>query len=86
MARKLGGATVIGVAVGLNGALTLFTPLAARLHLAVFITLRVAIGLAQVRTHSSVFKCQYNLYCFAGFPRPLGTVLKASHRIGVISV
>ena len=50
MARKLGGATVIGVAVGANGALTLFTPLAARMHVGMFITLRVAIGLTQVRT------------------------------------
>ena len=63
LARKLGGATVIGIAVGLNGALTLFTPLAARMHVAMFMALRVAIGAAQVRTHSNVLKCQHKLYC-----------------------
>ena len=54
MARKLGGATVIGIAVGLNGALTLFTPLAARMHVAMFMALRIAIGATQVRSHSNV--------------------------------
>lgn len=64
LARKLGGTTVIGIAVGLNGVLTLFTPLAARLHVAMFMALRIAIGAAQVRRRSNVFECQYNLYCF----------------------
>jgi len=54
LARKLGGATVIGIAVGLNGALTLFTPLAARMHVAMFMALRIAIGATQVRSHSNV--------------------------------
>jgi len=47
LARKLGGATVIGVAVGATGALTLFTPLAARMHVGTLIALRVAMGLAE---------------------------------------
>ncbi len=50
LARKLGGAMVIGVAVCVNGLLTLFTPLAARMHVGMFIALRIAIGLAQVKT------------------------------------
>lgn len=56
LARKLGGATVIGVAVGATGALTLFTPLAARTHVGMFIALRVAVGLAEVRTYARVSK------------------------------
>ena len=48
---------MIGIAVGLNGALTLFTPLAARMHVAVFMALRIAIGAAQVGTRSGVFEC-----------------------------
>lgn len=56
LARKLGGATVIGVAVGATGALTLFTPLAARTHVGMFIALRVAVGLAEVRTYAQVSK------------------------------
>ena len=56
LARKLGGATVIGVAVGATGALTLFTPLAARMHVGTFIGLRVAIGLAEVRKHARIMK------------------------------
>jgi len=63
LARKLGGATVIGIAVGLNGALTLFTPLAARMHVAMFMALRIAIGAAQVRSLSRSLSYQYNLYC-----------------------
>lgn len=55
MARKFGGATVIGIAVGLNGALTFFTPLAARMHVAMFMALRIAIGAAQVRTRSDLY-------------------------------
>ena len=56
LARKLGGATVIGVAVGATGALTLFTPLAARMHVGTLIALRVAMGLAEVRKHARVMK------------------------------
>ena len=48
---------MIGIAVGLNGILTLFTPPAARLHVAMFMALRIAIGAAQVRTHSGVLEC-----------------------------
>jgi len=58
LARKLGGATVIGVAVGATGALTLFTPLAARMHVGTLIALRVAMGLAE----GSVFPAGHALW------------------------
>ena len=48
--------TVIGVSVGATGALTLFTPLAARMHVATLIALRVAMGLAEVRKQAQVMK------------------------------
>ena len=49
LARKFGGATMLGLSVGTSGALTLLTPLAARAHVGVLIALRIAIGLAEVR-------------------------------------
>ena len=48
LARKFGGATLLGLSVGTSGALTLLTPLAARAHVAVLIALRIAIGMAEV--------------------------------------
>ena len=50
LARKCGGATMIGLSVGGTGAFTLFTPLAARIHVGLLIALRVAVGLAEVKT------------------------------------
>lgn len=47
LARKCGGATMIGLSVGGTGAFTLFTPLAARIHVGLLIALRVAVGLAE---------------------------------------
>ena len=55
MARKFGGTTVIGFSVGSTGALTLFTPLAARIHVGLLIALRVAVGLAEVKREFFVF-------------------------------
>ena len=49
LARKFGGATMLGLSVGTSGALTLLTPLAARAHVGVLITLRIAIGMAEVK-------------------------------------
>ena len=40
---------MIGLSVGGTGAFTLFTPLAARIHVGLLIALRVAVGLAEVR-------------------------------------
>ena len=40
---------MIGLSVGGTGALTLFTPVAARIHVGLLIALRVAVGLAEVR-------------------------------------
>ena len=51
MARKFGGATLLGLSVGTSGALTLLTPLAARAHVGVLIALRIAIGMAEVSEH-----------------------------------
>lgn len=51
LARKCGGATMIGLSVGGTGAITLFTPLAARIHVGLLIALRVAVGLAEVKTY-----------------------------------
>ena len=51
LARKCGGATMIGLSVGGTGAFTLFTPLAARIHVGLLIALRVAVGLAEVKTY-----------------------------------
>ena len=48
MARKHGGATLLGLSVGATGVLTLFTPLAAKTHVGVFIALRIAVGFAEV--------------------------------------
>lgn len=47
LARKFGGATMLGLSVGTSGALTLLTPLAARAHVGVLIALRIAIGMAE---------------------------------------
>ena len=49
LARKFGGATMLGLSVGICGALTLLTPLAARAHVGVLIALRIAIGMAEVK-------------------------------------
>ena len=70
MARKFGGATVIGLFVGGTGALTLFTPLAARLHVGLLIALRVAVGLAEVKREFFVFVIfNYNVIGLIGqFP------------------
>ena len=46
---------MIGLSVGGTGALTLFTPLAARIHVGVLIALRVALGLAEVKREFFVF-------------------------------
>ena len=54
MARKFGGATILGVAVGCSALLTVFTPMAARAHVGVLIALRIVIGLAEVRTHAHI--------------------------------
>ena len=48
LARKVGGATLIGISVGTSGLLTLFTPIAARAHPGVLIALRIAIGMTEV--------------------------------------
>ena len=48
LARKHGGATLLGLSVGATGILTLFTPLAAKTHVGVFIALRIAVGFAEV--------------------------------------
>ena len=50
LARKFGGATLLGISVGTSGALTLLTPFAARAHVGVLIALRIVIGMAEVRT------------------------------------
>ena len=50
LARKFGGATLLGISVGTSGALTLLIPIAARAHVAVLIALRIASGMAEVRT------------------------------------
>ncbi|XP_027054875.1 sialin-like isoform X1 [Pocillopora damicornis] len=47
LARKHGGATLLGLSVGATGILTLFTPLAAKTHVGVFIALRIAVGFAE---------------------------------------
>lgn len=48
LARKVGGATLIGISVGTSGLLTLLTPIAARAHPGVLIALRIAIGMTEV--------------------------------------
>ena len=70
LARKFGGATVIGLSVGGTGALTLFTPLAARIHVGLLIALRVAVGLAEVKREFFVFVIfNYNMIGLIGqFP------------------
>ena len=50
LARKFGGATLLGISVGTSGALTLLIPNAARAHVVVLIALRIASGMAEVRT------------------------------------
>ncbi|KAL9965858.1 hypothetical protein ACROYT_G029712 [Oculina patagonica] len=47
LARKFGGATLLGLSVGTSGALTLLTPFAARAHVGLLIALRIAIGMAE---------------------------------------
>ena len=54
LARKFGGATVLGVTIGSSGALTLLTPLAARTHVGMLIALRVAMGLCEVNKYACV--------------------------------
>ena len=49
LARKFGGATMLGLSVGTCGALNLLTPLAARAHVGVLIALRIASGMTEVR-------------------------------------
>ena len=49
LARKFGGATMLGLSVGTSGALNLLTPLAARAHVGVLIALRVTLGMTEVR-------------------------------------
>ncbi|KAL9965852.1 hypothetical protein ACROYT_G029706 [Oculina patagonica] len=85
LARKLGGATVIGVAVCANGVLTLFTPLAARMHVGMFITLRIAIGLAQ----GLVFSAGHALWSKWAPPlerSKLGTLNFAGAHLGIIVI
>ena len=48
MARKVGGATLIGISVGTSGLFTLLTPIAARTHPGVLIALRIVIGMTEV--------------------------------------
>ena len=50
LARKFGGATLLGICVGTSGVLTLFTPFAARAHVGALIALRVAIGMTEVKS------------------------------------
>lgn len=67
MARKFGGATVIGLSVGSTGTLTLFTPLTGRLHVGLLIALRVAVGLAEVKREFFVFVIfNYNMVGLIG--------------------
>ena len=66
-ARKFGGATVIGLSVGGTGALTLFTPLAARKHVGLLIALRIAVGLAEVKREFFLFVIfNYNMIGLIG--------------------
>ena len=55
LARKFGGATMLGLSVGTCGALNLLTPLAARAHIGVLIALRIAIGMAEVKNTNFSF-------------------------------
>ena len=55
LARKFGGAIMLGLSVGASGALTLLTPLAARAHVGVLIALRIAIGMAEVKNTTFSF-------------------------------
>jgi len=85
LARKFGGATVIGIAVGLNGVLTLFTPLAARMHVAMFMALRIAIGAAQ----GLVFSAGHALWSKWAPPlerSKLGTLNYAGGHLGIILI
>ena len=52
LARKHGGATVLGLSVSATGILTLFTPLSAKTHVAMFIALRIAVGFAEVKRYT----------------------------------
>ena len=70
LARKFGGATILGLSVGTSGALTMLTPLAARVHVGVLITLRVAIGMAEVKLKFNPFLslCIFILFYLFKFP------------------
>lgn len=63
LARKCGGATMLGLSVGTSGALTMLTPLAARAHVGVLIALRIAIGMAEVRKAPFIL-CDKFFVCF----------------------
>ena len=76
LARKFGGATILGLSVGTSGALTMLTPLAARVHVGVLITLRVAIGMAEVKLKFNPFLSLYIcilFYLFNFQVDPIGT-------------
>ena len=64
LARKLGGATMLGLSVGICGALTLLTPLAARAHVGVLIALRIASGMAEVRNTTISLLFMLQVLCF----------------------
>ncbi|KAL9972228.1 hypothetical protein ACROYT_G018496 [Oculina patagonica] len=83
LARKLGGATMIGVAVGSSGALTLLTPLAARTHVGMLIALRVTMGL----TEGSLFPSGHALWSKWAPPlerSELGSVDFVGEAVGII--
>ena len=66
-ARKFGGATVIVLSVGGTGALTLFTALAARIHVGLLIALRIVVGLAEVKREFFLFVIfNYNMIGLIG--------------------
>ena len=76
LARKFGGATILGLSVGTSGALTMLTPLAARVHVGVLIALRVAIGMAEVKLKFNPFLSLYIcilFYLFNFQVDPIGT-------------
>ena len=63
LARKFGGATILGLSVGTSGALTMLTPLAARAHVGVLIALRVVIGMAEVTNILTIIHRRRSEYC-----------------------
>lgn len=76
LARKFGGATILGLSVGTSGALTMLTPLAARVNVGVLIALRVAIGMAEVKLKFNPFLSLYIcilFYLFKFQVDPIGT-------------